>query len=132
MNVRLLHQIPPAPDNPRNSEGAFLRGKQGEILFAYSRYHGESCHDHAASGTLLVPVTVALCAAVILPLRSAGIGMIMYAAAALGSGIRGGLRRRLLCRLSCGGSALVVVVKIVVIHIFSICSLKRQIPMVTL
>jgi hypothetical protein len=48
MNVRLIHQFPPAPDNPRNSEGAFLRGKQGEILFAYSRYHGDSNHDHAA------------------------------------------------------------------------------------
>ena len=48
MNVRLNHQFPPAPGNPRNSEGAFLRGKNGEILFAYSRYHGDSFHDHAA------------------------------------------------------------------------------------
>ena len=48
MNTRLIHQFPPAPDNPRNSEGAFLRGHKGEILFAYSRYHGQSCHDHAA------------------------------------------------------------------------------------
>ena len=48
MNICLIHQFPPAPGNPRNSEGAFLRGKQGELLFAYSRYHGESCHDHAA------------------------------------------------------------------------------------
>lgn len=47
MNIRLTHQFPPAPDNPRNSEGAFLRGKQGEVLFAYSRYRGESHHDHA-------------------------------------------------------------------------------------
>lgn len=54
MNVRLLHQIPPAPDNPRNSEGAFLRGKQGEILFAYSRYHGDSSHDHAACDIALI------------------------------------------------------------------------------
>ena len=48
MNLRLVHQFPPQANNPRNSEGAFLRGKQGEILFAYSRYSGESCHDHAA------------------------------------------------------------------------------------
>lgn len=49
MNIRLIHQFPPAEGNPRNSEGAFLRGKaEGEILFAYSRYHGESNHDHAA------------------------------------------------------------------------------------
>ena len=49
MNIRLIHQFPPAQDNPRNSEGAFLRGKaDGEILFAYSRYHGDSNHDHAS------------------------------------------------------------------------------------
>jgi len=54
MNIRLIHQFPPAPDNPRNSEGAFLRGKHGEILFAYSRYHGESNHDHAACDIALV------------------------------------------------------------------------------
>lgn len=48
MKIRLVHQFPPAADNPRNSEGAFLRGKRGEILFAYSRYRGESNHDHAA------------------------------------------------------------------------------------
>ena len=48
MNIRLIHQFPPAENNPRNSEGAFLRGKSGEILFAYSRYRGESNHDHAA------------------------------------------------------------------------------------
>ena len=54
MNVRLIHQLPPIPNNPRNSEGAFLRGKKGEILFAYSRYHGESCHDHAACDIALI------------------------------------------------------------------------------
>ena len=48
MKISLLHQLPPTEQNPRNSEGAFLRGKQGEILFAYSRYRGEDFHDHAA------------------------------------------------------------------------------------
>ena len=48
MNIRLVHQIPPAENNPRNSEGAFIRGKNGEILFAYSRYTGISNHDHAS------------------------------------------------------------------------------------
>jgi len=48
MHVNLIHQFPPSENNPRNSEGAFLRGKQGEILFAYSRYTGDSCHDHAS------------------------------------------------------------------------------------
>ena len=54
MNVRLLHQIPPSENNPRNSEGSFLRGKNGEILFAYSRYTGKSCHDHAACDIAMV------------------------------------------------------------------------------
>ncbi len=47
MNITLTHQLPPSEQNPRNSEGAFIRGKQGEILFAYSRYQGVSNHDHA-------------------------------------------------------------------------------------
>ena len=54
MNIRLVHQLPPGKDNPRNSEGSFLRGKHGEILFAYSRYHGESNHDHAACDIALI------------------------------------------------------------------------------
>lgn len=48
MKSRLICEIPPTEGNPRNSEGAFLRGKNGDILFAYSRYHGDSIHDHAA------------------------------------------------------------------------------------
>lgn len=54
MNIRLVHQIPPGEDNPRNSEGAFLRGKQGEILFAYSKYHGTSRHDHGDCNIALI------------------------------------------------------------------------------
>ena len=54
MEVRLVHQFPPKPDNPRNSEGAFLRGKQGELLFAYSRYHGDRWRDWAACDIALV------------------------------------------------------------------------------
>lgn len=49
MEIRLIHEFPPSAGNPRNSEGAFLRGRgEGEILFAYSRYRGDSFHDHAA------------------------------------------------------------------------------------
>lgn len=48
MNIRLVHQFPPTEGNPRNSEGAFIRNDHGDILFAYSRYRGESNHDHAA------------------------------------------------------------------------------------
>ena len=33
--------------NPRNSEGSFLRLRDGRIAFAYSRYRGNSADDHA-------------------------------------------------------------------------------------
>ncbi len=34
-------------NNPRNSEGDFAALKNGNILFAYSRYHGDSSEDEA-------------------------------------------------------------------------------------
>lgn len=34
-------------NNPRNSEGSFIRAKNGDILFAYSKYTGDSANDHA-------------------------------------------------------------------------------------
>lgn len=37
----------PGPDNPRNSEGTFLELADGEILFVYSRFRGNSGADHA-------------------------------------------------------------------------------------
>ena len=54
MKVTLIHQIPPRAQNPRNSEGAFIRGKKGEILFAYSHYRGDSIHDHAACDIAMI------------------------------------------------------------------------------
>lgn len=48
LNVgKVVKQIPPLPGNPRNSEGDFLRLNDGRILFAYSRYHGNSNDDGA-------------------------------------------------------------------------------------
>lgn len=47
LHVRLTCDLGPGPGNPRNSEGAFIRAKNGEIWFAYSRYHADSAHDHA-------------------------------------------------------------------------------------
>ena len=41
--------LPPGPNNPRNSEGAFMPLKDGRILFAYSRYYGKSSSDHATA-----------------------------------------------------------------------------------
>ena len=54
MEVRITHQLAPTEKNPRNSEGAFIRGKGGEILFAYSRYGGDSVEDHAACDIALI------------------------------------------------------------------------------
>lgn len=43
----LVCELTPSEGNPRNSEGAFLRAKNGDILFAYSRYNSGSDHDNA-------------------------------------------------------------------------------------
>lgn len=42
-------ELPPGPDNPRNSEGAFMPLKDGRVMFAYSRYYGKSGGDHATA-----------------------------------------------------------------------------------
>ncbi len=39
--------LAPSKGNPRNSEGAFIKLKSGELVYAYSRYCGESWHDDA-------------------------------------------------------------------------------------
>lgn len=47
-----------APDmtkgNPRNSEGAFLELSDGDIIFIYSKFKGESNADHATSDLALL------------------------------------------------------------------------------
>ena len=35
--VHIGLELPPGPNNPRNSEGAFMPLKDGRIMFAYSR-----------------------------------------------------------------------------------------------
>ena len=47
MKIRKLFDLPPRDKNPRNSEGSFLRLKDGRIVFAYSRYSGTSSDDGA-------------------------------------------------------------------------------------
>ena len=47
MNVREVRALAPIGENSRNSEGAFLRSPNGDILFAYSRYNSSNSHDHA-------------------------------------------------------------------------------------
>ena len=41
--------IPTGPDNRRNSEGDFVVLKNGTILCIYTRYYGNSGHDHATA-----------------------------------------------------------------------------------
>ncbi len=47
MLLKVLLDIPPAPDNPRNSEGAFLPLRDGRVLFVYSHFT-EAMQDDAA------------------------------------------------------------------------------------
>ena len=47
--VKITLELWPGPDNPRNSEGAFMPLKDGRIMFAYSRYYGTSSSDHATA-----------------------------------------------------------------------------------
>jgi len=43
--------LPPGPDNPRNSEGDFIQLKDGRLLFVYTRFTGGSGDDSEASLT---------------------------------------------------------------------------------
>jgi len=47
-NIRTVFQIMPDADNPRSSEGDFIRLKDGRIMFAYSHFRG-GCHDDSPS-----------------------------------------------------------------------------------
>ncbi|MBI5771716.1 MAG: exo-alpha-sialidase [Verrucomicrobia bacterium] len=44
---RRVLDLPPGPNNPRNSEGAFATLKDGKILFVYSHFVGTSSADAA-------------------------------------------------------------------------------------
>ena len=43
---RVLLTLAPAPENPRNSEGAFATLGSGRIIFCYSSYYGGKGEDH--------------------------------------------------------------------------------------
>ncbi len=51
---KLVFAITPTPENPRNSEGAFLRAPNGDILFAYSAYSGGDHDDHAPCNIAMI------------------------------------------------------------------------------
>ena len=44
-------------NNPRNSEGAFFTLKNGDILFAYSKFKGKSNADYASADICLLRST---------------------------------------------------------------------------
>ncbi len=44
----------PKENNPRNSEGSFLKLKDGRIAYAYSRYSGQSDDDHASCNICVI------------------------------------------------------------------------------
>lgn len=46
---RTVAQLPPGPNNPRNSEGDFITLKDGRILFVYSHYTGSESDDHGSA-----------------------------------------------------------------------------------
>ena len=47
--VKIVLDLVPGVNNPRNSEGAFMPLTDGRILFAYSRYYGTSRSDNATA-----------------------------------------------------------------------------------
>lgn len=49
MQSKIICELKPVPQNNRNSEGAFITLKNGNILFAYSRYGAEGDDDGAAA-----------------------------------------------------------------------------------
>ena len=46
---KIIRDFTPDGDNNRNSEGAFITLKNGNILFAYSRYGGDGCEDGSSA-----------------------------------------------------------------------------------
>ncbi|NLM77317.1 MAG: exo-alpha-sialidase [Ruminococcaceae bacterium] len=46
----VILDLAPRPDNPRNSEGAFIGLREGQLLFIYSRFNGSSSADNAPAG----------------------------------------------------------------------------------
>jgi hypothetical protein len=47
--VRKVLQLPPGPDNPRNSECAFVTLRDGAILMVYSHFYGGSSSDYGTA-----------------------------------------------------------------------------------
>jgi len=54
MESEMVLRLGAAPGNPRNSEGSFAELKDGTLLFAYSRFNGDSWNDHAGADIALI------------------------------------------------------------------------------
>ncbi len=53
----IIHVLRTGENNPRNSEGSFVRLKNGNILFAYSRFRGKCWEDDAPSDIAALTLT---------------------------------------------------------------------------
>jgi len=49
MKSELVLELNSSSDNPRNSEGSFIKLKDGIIMFAYTRFYGDSSSDNASA-----------------------------------------------------------------------------------
>ena len=47
-------ELSPGPGNPRNSEGAFLRLRDGGLLFCYSAFRGDAALDHTSADIAVI------------------------------------------------------------------------------
>lgn len=45
-NIKTICRLVPSENNPRNSEGDFIRLNDGRIMYAFSRYSGDNWDDH--------------------------------------------------------------------------------------
>ena len=46
---KVICDLVPNKENNRNSEGAFIKLKNGDLMYAYTRYRGEGCEDYSVA-----------------------------------------------------------------------------------
>ncbi|NLC68305.1 MAG: exo-alpha-sialidase [Clostridiaceae bacterium] len=46
---KIVLELPPRENNPRNSEGAFIILRDNSVMFVYSRFTGDKSHDDASA-----------------------------------------------------------------------------------